>query len=69
MNWKRWKIGLLVAMLTGFFTGLVTLGVVDSVTWVELGILLAVNIAKDALLFLKEHPVETVEENGVLAGK
>lgn len=69
MNWKRWKIGLLVAMLTGFFTGLVTLGVVDSVTWAELGILLAVNIAKDALLFMKEHPVETVVENGILAGK
>lgn len=62
MNWKRWRISLAVAALTGVLTGIVTLGVVDKVTWKELLILLAVNMGKDMLLFLKEHPVEKVEE-------
>lgn len=60
MNWKAWKRGLLVAGLTGLLTGLVTIGVLPHITWRELFLLLTVGAAKDALLFLSKHPVETV---------
>jgi hypothetical protein len=62
MNWRLWRIGLVVAIATGAATALVTLGVVNSVTWSQLLLLLAVNIAKDALLFLKDHPVESIDD-------
>lgn len=68
MNWKRWKMGLFVACLTGIFSGLATLGIVDKVTWKELLLLLLVNISKDALLFLKDHPVDTVLDNSAKLG-
>lgn len=60
MNWKRWKLGLIVACLTGFFGALVTLGVVDAISWKQFAIIAAVGIGKDALLFLKQHPIESL---------
>jgi len=58
MNWTKWKLGLLVACLTGVFSGLV--GLVIGATWRQICILLVVNLAKDGLLFLKQHPVDEV---------
>jgi len=66
MNWKAWKRGLSVAALTGLLTALITLGVVESITWEELALLLALGAAKDMLLFLKEHPVEKVHHTTFL---
>lgn len=58
MNWKRWKIGLLVSGFTGLLMGVVTITAVDKLTWKELVLILVVNSAKDMLLFLKDHPVD-----------
>lgn len=57
-HWKAWKMGLVVAGVTGLLMGVVTLGTVDKVTWKELLALLVVNVAKDTLLYLKDHPVQ-----------
>lgn len=61
MNWKRWKIGLLVAACTGGATAFCMSGLV-AMTWRELFFVFAGSVAKDVLLFLHEHPVQTVEE-------
>jgi len=58
MNWKKWKLGLLVAGLTGLFNGVVCM-VVD-MTAKQIAFVLIVSFAKDALLFLKQHPAEQI---------
>jgi hypothetical protein len=58
MSWRRWKRGLLVAMLTGCMTGIISLAIGTS--WEQALILLAVSVAKDTLLWLKTHPVENL---------
>ncbi len=63
MNWKRWKLGLFVACLTGIFGALATLGVVKDIGgWKQFMLILAIGISKDGLLFLKAHPVEDVSD-------
>lgn len=58
MNWRNWKIGLAVAVLTGACTALTVGGIVPTMTIRE-GILVCLgSIAKDILLFLKEHPAD-----------
>lgn len=65
MNWKRWKIGLLVAALTGLLTGM--LGLAVGVTWRQALFLLGTSIAKDMLLFLKDHPADSVSDTGFVS--
>lgn len=60
MNWNRWKIGLTVAALTGLLTGVIGLGI--GITWRQALILLGVSIAKDALLFIKDHPADAISD-------
>lgn len=63
MKWRSWKLGLIVAGLTGVFGALATLGVVKDIGgWQQFVLILAIGISKDALLFLKQHPVEAVED-------
>lgn len=64
MNWKRWKLGLVVACLTGVASGLAALAI--GVTWGQFFILVAMNVGKDALLFLKDHPVENIQDSGFM---
>lgn len=59
MNWKRWKIGLAVACLTGILTALIGLAAIDVFTWKVILFLVGIT-AKDMLLFLKDHPVEKI---------
>lgn len=60
MNWKKWKAGLGVSALTGTLTGII--GLALGITWEQAGLLLLVNTAKDMLLYLKDHPIEKVED-------
>lgn len=60
MNWKQWKLGLLVSILSGIFTCFGVGAVVPGVTWKQFGILIAGFIAKDALLYLKQHPADAI---------
>lgn len=60
MKWKQWKVGLLVAIITGFATAFAVGVVVPSMTLKE-GVLVCLgSIAKDLLLFLKSHPVDQI---------
>jgi hypothetical protein len=56
MSWRRWKRGLLVAGLTGLLTGFVVIG---DLPWQKMLTLLAVTVAKDMLLFLRQAPPVT----------
>jgi hypothetical protein len=58
MKWRKWRLGLLVAIMTGCFTALT--GLAAGITREQFLIILLVSIGKDALLFLKEHPVDTI---------
>jgi hypothetical protein len=66
MNWKQWKLGLFVAVLTGLASGLVgaLAGLAVGLTRQQIYILFAVNlgvaIGKDLLLFLQQHPADQV---------
>lgn len=59
-NWRRWKMGLLVSAITGACTAVAVGLIVPNVTWKEAGLILAMSAAKDILLFLKQHPIESV---------
>lgn len=63
-SWKRWKMGLCVSCLTGFFTGLA--GLAAGITWKQFLIIVAVCIGKDAGLFLKQHPVDSIEDTTII---
>lgn len=54
-------MGLLVAGLTGFFTGLLGLGL--GLSWKAALVLLGGSVAKDVLLFLNQHPVDSIQED------
>lgn len=58
MNWRKWKIGLLVAMLTGALGGM--LGLAVGIAWKAFWILLIKDIAKDTLLYIKSNPINTI---------
>lgn len=57
---KRWRMGLLVATLTGLCTAFAVGVIVPTMTLKE-GVLVCLgSIAKDILLWTKTHPVEDV---------
>ena len=58
MNIKAWKFGLLVATLSGVFTGLIGLGV--GMTPKQITILMLINIGKDGLLYLQKTDVDKI---------
>jgi hypothetical protein len=58
MNLKAWKAGLIVALVTGLLTGLGAYVVTDQVNWHKFLFFILACVAKDALLWLKEHPIE-----------
>ena len=60
MNWKRWKFGLAVAAITGLCTALAVGVIVPSMTLKEGLLVCLASIAKDVLLFLKQHPADEV---------
>lgn len=62
MNWKRWKMGLLVACVTGLASAFVAGTIIPTMTLKEGVFVCVASIAKDMLLFLKDHPVEQVTD-------
>lgn len=57
MNWKRWKAGLFVSLLTGLLTGLGAYQIADNINLQSFGFFIAASMAKDALLWLKSQPI------------
>lgn len=62
MNWHRWKMGLLVSVITGVCTAFAVGLIVPSMTLKEGLLILAGSIAKDLLLYLKQHPIDQVSD-------
>lgn len=58
MSWRRWKVGLLVAVITGVGQALVAWTVDCTVK--QIVSLTAVNVGANLVLFLKQHPVESI---------
>jgi hypothetical protein len=58
MNWKKWKAGLGVSILSGVFTTLA--GWAIGLTWKQVLALAAINVGKDGLLYIKSHPVDDI---------
>lgn len=58
MNWKNWKVGLFVAILSGIFTGFMCFAV--NMTWKQIVFVMVINIGKDGLLYLQSHPADTI---------
>lgn len=54
-------MGLLVAVVTGTCTALAVGAIVPTMTLKEALLVLGGSVAKDLLLFLKDHPVDQVE--------
>ena len=63
ISWKRWRIGLLVATITGVCTAFAVGLIVPGMTLKEGAFIMLATIAKDVLLFLKDHPPESVEDS------
>jgi hypothetical protein len=61
MNFKRWRIGLVVAIVTGVCTAFTVGLIVPGMTLKEGALIMASTVAKDILLFLKDHPHESIE--------
>jgi len=68
MNFKRWRMGLLVACVSGLFTVLATSLVVGEMTLKQFLLLLAAGIAKDGGLFLKQFPIDSLPPDKDLNG-
>lgn len=60
MNWKRWKIGLLVSILTGIATAFAVGLVIPTMTLKQGLFVLAGSIGKDLLLFLNQNQVKDI---------
>jgi hypothetical protein len=70
MNFKRWRLGLLVACLAGLFGAVTTLGIATDIGgWKQFCLILAIGMAKDGLLFLARHPVDTISTDTDLLRK
>lgn len=62
MNWQRWKLGLWIAVLTGVFSGGVVAFVAPEVKLKALSFIILYNVCQNALLFLKDHPADSIQD-------
>lgn len=60
MNWKKWKIGLVVAVILGLLSA--GAGLAAGMHWQAFIAVLCTSLTTHLLAFLKEHPVESVKE-------
>lgn len=67
MKWKQWKIGLLIAMLTGIFQAFTQFAV--GVTWKQIGILFTFNVGTAGMLYLKSHPEDSINFDTTITTK
>jgi hypothetical protein len=59
MSWKRWKLGLVVAIACGCLSGLAGLAV--GMTWRAFVAVMAMSLLTHFLAFLKDHPWDQVD--------
>lgn len=61
MNWKKWKMGLLVALLNGVFQAMI--GWAVDLTPKQLVALFIVNIGTVGLAYLAKHPADSISSS------
>ncbi len=60
MNWRRWKLGLIVAAIIGFFTACGAAAILDVKLNAQFFLFFLGLIGKDVIMFLKDHPVDAI---------
>lgn len=60
MNWKKWKLGLVVSLAIGFFTACVAAAALDVVINAKFILFFIGLVGKDVVLFLTNHPVDQI---------
>jgi hypothetical protein len=60
MSWRKWKLGLVVAFIIGFFTACAGASVLDVVLNFKFVMFFLGLIGKDLILFLINHPVDQI---------
>ncbi len=60
MNWKKWKIGLLVAFGCGLLTA--GAGLSGAMNWKSFVAVLCASLITNLGNFLKQHPIEDVKD-------
>ena len=60
MNWKKWKVGLVIALLSGVFAGCA--GLVGSMDWKAFVAVVCASIATNLGNYLRQHPIESIQE-------
>lgn len=61
MNWKKWRIGLVIAIFCGVLTA--GAGLMDSMSWKSFTAVLCTALLTNLLNFLRQHPVEAVVDS------
>lgn len=65
MNWKHWKIGLMVACFSGLLTALAAAMAFDKIIPWKFSLFILGSMAQSGLLYLKQNPVEKISEDSV----
>lgn len=60
MSWKRWRLGLAVSCFSGLLTGVLGIGLEMQVR--AIFVMMAVNAAKDILLYLANNSVDKIKD-------
>lgn len=63
MNTKKWKMGLVVSLIIGFFTACAAAAVLDLHVDLKFILFFLGLVGKDVVLYLKEHPVESIKDD------
>lgn len=59
-DWAKWKRGLVISLVTTLLTELVIILADSNITWRAMAAVLVGGLAKDWLLYLKQHPAEEI---------
>jgi hypothetical protein len=62
MSWKKWRVGLLVAFIIGFFTACGAAAILDVQLNAKFYLFFIGLIGKDVILYLKENKIENIED-------
>lgn len=60
MNWKKWKIGLVISLALGVLTA--GAGLADQMSWKSFVAVLCAAVLSNLFSFLKQHPIESVQD-------
>lgn len=62
MSWRKWKVGLLVSFVIGFFTACMAASVLDVALNLKFYLFFIGLIGKDVCLYLKDNDVKSIQD-------